>query len=126
MAVADRSARFDGGGHMSVWVTQFHPAVGRDGLALWPFPSDERGGCAWKGQRIKPSRLCASPPFPFQNVSHCHWRRSSVRRAAPQAREHWQVPWRHSTPHPLVLFPRTLAPFQTPGMEVDHTVPADR
>lgn len=28
---ADRSARFDGGGHMSVWVAQFHPAVEKIG-----------------------------------------------------------------------------------------------
>lgn len=56
-------------------------------------------------QRIRPSRLCASTPFPFQNFDyHCH--RSSVQ-GNTTSREHWQVPWRQNTPQPS-FSPRTL------------------
>lgn len=118
MAVADRSARFDGGEHMSVWVTQFHPAVEKIG---WPCGLHQRRWWWWlreERRRIRPSRLCASPPFPSQ-MSIVTGTGQVEEGPSPQA-----VSIGRFRGGRIRLNPRSSrAPhsIQTPGMEVDHT-----
>lgn len=89
---------------------------GKDRLALWASPEVV---VAYGKQRIRPSRLCASPPFPSQGhcpLSLCTGQVEGATSKAVSIGRFRGARIRlnaRSSPVPCSI--------QTPGMEVDHT-----